>query len=152
MKTDYKNLDSFETAIVTLLIVGIGLTGTIIFSGLPMQQQDNVAGALSMFDIHQQAAGELVVVVAIFDTSQEFLDQFYLAFTQVAVLPDEVANRMIEAPTQVVRAYQGFLSFSDQFATQYRNEYWDKIDVGKVAGLSVINSTQMKKVENKIRQ
>jgi hypothetical protein len=89
MRTDYQNINGFESLTIVFIIVGIFLAGTIIFSGLASKQQVKFVAALDILDAHEQVVQSLRGIGLIYDGQQEFFNQFYIAFTQVAVVnPD----------------------------------------------------------------
>jgi hypothetical protein len=141
MKTDYKNLNSFEVSAVVLAASGLALIGTIMFSSLSANQQEHFITAIRMFDIHEQAGEELVALENIFEYQQNFMNQFYIAFAQEAQLPDSV----MQAPTKVAQAYNSFLAYSDQFEADYQRTYTSPhrqlaLEPGLVSGISVSSS------------
>ncbi|MEO8065776.1 MAG: hypothetical protein ABI643_02885 [Candidatus Doudnabacteria bacterium] len=122
MNTDFQNLNVFESSAVFFITIGIFLITTILFSGLNFSQQNNVIRSLSVLDIHQQVGESLAEAQLILSGEEEFYNQFYIAFTEIAVLPADV----FEAPGQYIKlAYNGLADYSDQFVYGYekRNSY-----------------------------
>lgn len=117
MKTDYQKLNTFESSVVVFIVIGVGLLGTIIFSALNAGQQNNLQQALNILDVHRQVAQSVESIKTMAAIQQEFYDQFYIAFTQVAVLPEET----FEVPAIYFQtALNAFADYSDQFAYNYR--------------------------------
>ena len=120
METNYKKINSFEAAVVAMMFVGLLIVGAIIFSGLTPRQQVHVTRATQMFDVHEQFRETVVQTTGsvkfVFETSDEFYNQFYQAFTEVASLPAED----FETPLLIARNVSSFLSnLSDQVAANY---------------------------------
>lgn len=137
MKTDYTNLNTFEVLVVMFIMIGAMLVAIISFSGLTPAQQSHVTMAFNILDMHEQAPQIIQSTENILDIPGEFYNQFYLAFTQVAVVdlnPFEYSG-------------QSLLDYADRIALNYSsqnlpdNQMVDQtlaldIDVGKVLGVS----------------
>ena len=139
MKTDYQNLNAFESSLVAFIAVGMALVGTIIFSGLSFKQQDNILAAINILDIHEQASRPVAVISSVIDTEAEYYDQFYIAFTQVMTMPEATIDDALRWTSNVKVAYKQFLSFSDGITFDYRlqNKYSPQLALaGRVAGVS----------------
>lgn len=111
--TDYKNLNLHDMAAVAIIALGIFLVGIIAFNTLSFDQQKKVASAFNMFDLSRQyqeplAAAEFIALEA----PKDFLDAFYVAFTEVAATPETVER--------ISLAYNNFLNYSDQVAFDYQ--------------------------------
>ena len=119
MRTNYQNLNSFEMSAIILAAAGLGLISTMIFSALPAQQQNHFIAALSVFDIHTQADAQVQAATKIFAAEENFMNDFYVSFTQIASLPDSV----MEVPSTVAQTYQLFLSYADGVASDYQLTY-----------------------------
>jgi hypothetical protein len=119
LKTDYSNLNSFELSAVSFIVVGIVLLGTIIFSSLDYKQQTIVARGFEILDMGEEATATTETVKFVVNIPHEFMDQFYVAFTQVAVLPAET----FEIPQTVFQtAFDEFINFADQTAVAYASQ------------------------------
>lgn len=142
MRTDYQNLNSFEVSAVVLATAGLGLIATIVFSGLPLRQQELAISSLSMFDIHDQAIAQARAVNRIFAGERKLLDTFYMAFTEEMSLPPE----KLQVPKEYVQIYNSFLTYSEGVAVDYQHEYsaTPKLayDSGFVSGASIDSSVQ----------
>src|SRR3989344_1231080 len=114
MKTDYQNLNSFESSLVAFIAVGVALVGTIIFSGLSFKQQDNILAAINVLDIHGQASESVAIISSIIDTEEEYYNQFYIAFTQTLSMPETPIAEALRWTSNVKVAHEQFLSFSDE--------------------------------------
>lgn len=146
MDTDYKNLDGFESAAITVAVAGILLIGTLAFLGLSYNQQSYFVSALNVLDIHEQAEQSAQDIQFAMSVPEEFYKQVYVAFTQVAVLPDETVNSVIQWASNIQVAFSQFQNYSDQVTFEYNfiNQparqiaYTNVIpDLGLVAGASV---------------
>jgi len=89
MKTDYEDLNSFDASVVITIVIGLSLIMAMGFSQLSFENQADLVKAVPIFDLHDQAQQQLAVIQLMFESSEIFLDRFYVAFTQVAVLPDD---------------------------------------------------------------
>ena len=115
MKTDYNNLNLFDAAVVAMSGIGIVLIGAVVFVSLPNQQKHNLNQALSIFDIGNQAQEELVAMESLLGFSNDYLDRFYVAFTQVAtVSPDQ-----LPMPNLVSGAVENLLAYADTIEAGY---------------------------------
>ncbi|GEM_PF-2933863 len=137
MQTDYKNLNSFELSVIAFAAVGVVLTCTIVFSGLTSKQQSYFLSAVTMFDLHEQVASTGNDLVAVLDVPGEFYNQFYIAFTQVAVIDSE----NFQVPVAVLTtAYNSFANYSDQMTFDYRSQNspgQQLAYLGQVSGASI---------------
>jgi hypothetical protein len=144
MKTDYQNINAFEASVVAMIVLGFVVLGMVVFSGLAPRQQKNVASAFDLFDFHEAAAQSIDSVQFLMGVPEEFYNQFYIAFEQVAALPPET----LTAPREVAqRLYDSIGNFSDQIAEA---KQLDKPEVyafvhykgpGVVLGASVVATT-----------
>src|SRR3989344_7584887 len=89
MKTDYEDLNSFDASVVITIVIGLSLIMAMGFSQLSFENQADLVKAVPIFDLHDQAQQQLAVIQLMFESSEIFLDRFYVAFTQVAVLPKD---------------------------------------------------------------
>ncbi|OGE79907.1 MAG: hypothetical protein A2660_00430 [Candidatus Doudnabacteria bacterium RIFCSPHIGHO2_01_FULL_45_18] len=116
MHTDYQKINSFEVATVVVIAVGFLLVGAMLFASFTPRAQTQVAAAFRMLDVHQDFNATLDEVKFIASIPNKFNQEFYLAFTQVAVLPVETFTR----PQQTVSDwYQALANYSDQVAGNY---------------------------------
>jgi len=123
MHTDYQKVNHFDVAVVTMILVGFVLIGGIIFSSLTPRGQTDVTEALSMFDIHEQAAMQtnqtLDTVNFVLDVQSEFYNQFYKAFSELAVMPEDT----FEVPIKIAHNLAGFFNdLSVQVAEGYEKQ------------------------------
>jgi hypothetical protein len=113
------------------------LAGTIIFSALNFSQQRNLIRMLVIFDAHQQAEISIEGVKSIFALQQEFYNQFYADFTQVAGLPAET----FQTPAAFFQtASEAFADYSDQIAFDYKlanTQASQPASDGKIAGAMI---------------
>jgi hypothetical protein len=141
MHTDYQNLNSFELSVVVFIGVGVLLIGTIAFSSMGIRHQNNFLQALNILDVQAQVAESAASIQTLLSFQQEFYNQFYVAFTQVATLPAET----FEVPRKYIQtAYNAFANYSDEIVFDYRiqNSGGLKADyVGRVAGASKVGKT-----------
>src|SRR5258708_24100236 len=124
MKTDYKNINSFEVAVVGMIAIGFVIVGIFLFATLTPRQQTRVTSAFDLLDIHEQtastAASTIEGVKFVIDVPNEFYNQFYIAFTEVAALPSETFEVPQQIATDLVRNFSIALNnLTDQVATGY---------------------------------
>lgn len=131
MKTNYQQLNFFETATVSVLVLGLVLVGVFAFAALPTNTQQNLGAAISFLDVHAQIAPPLEGVQTAIGVSQDFLQQFYVAFSEVAVLPPEVFNT--DYADAIDKTYMAMLDYSETFAANFqKTNYYPA-----VAGISI---------------
>ncbi len=116
MHTNYKKLNSFEAATVGLTVCGVAIIGLVFYSTLPTNQQKYVADSLMMLDIHEQALPPIEGTMFVFESVQDFMDEFYVAFGEMASLPADV----FELPNQLEKTYMAMLQFSDYMASDFQ--------------------------------
>ena len=138
MKTNYKLLTMFEVATVFMAVAGFVLIGVMLFANLTPRTQTKVTSSFDILDMNQTAAQANQVVGFVFDSTDEFYKQFYVAFTQIATLPPEI----FETPVRIAsNFYEAFGNFSDQVGLDYRlqNQSNEQIafDGGKVLGVLI---------------
>ena len=124
MKTDYKNINSFEAAVVGMIAVGFVIVGIVLFATLTPRQQVNVVSAFDVFDLHQQTIATtsltLESVTFVWNIPTEFYNQFYIAFTEVATLPEQA----VEMPILVAKELSRNISVAiDNLADQASRGY-----------------------------
>jgi len=143
MKTNYQNLNRLEALAVVIASIGIFLVGVIAFNALDSKQQNNIALALNIFDLHEDFVeqGGLIKTVLI-DAPQDVLDEFYIAFAQTMVLPDESLGWWQTVGQQTTLAFNNALEFSDRTAIAFHRmvEENNKIlspQTGQVAGITI---------------
>jgi len=138
MKTDYKNLNLPEVMAVFFAVAGIALIGAIGFAVLPVRHQASVISAAQMFDMHEQLSAQAEgFKFFAYDLPQDFLGEFYAAFSEVAVIPYETVLSWQELR-------QDTLVFSEKVASAYEKDFLHEnqttvalFRVGKVSGVSV---------------
>ncbi|OGE73701.1 MAG: hypothetical protein A3I07_02010 [Candidatus Doudnabacteria bacterium RIFCSPLOWO2_02_FULL_42_9] len=129
MKTDYQNLNWFETSLVAWGFVGVVVVGIVFFTGLTPQMQSDVAQAVTILDMNQQAQGVVDTVTFVWDAQNDFYEQFYLAFTEVATIPFEDFEPTIEAYSLAIN------HLTDQVRSGYEGQQQISYDTqGKVLG------------------
>jgi hypothetical protein len=121
MKT--KHINSFEIAVVSMIVVGFILIGFTVFFSLTPRQQSNLAGAFQMFDIHEETAAGFENFKFIINIPNEFNKQFYKSFTEIATLPSET----FDVPRQIASEFSRNITsainnLSNQVAMGYSNQ------------------------------
>ena len=123
MKTDYKNINSFEVAAVCAIIVGFLLVGIVLFSGLTPNKQAAVASSFDIFDLHRQSMEAFETIKFVYDIPEEFYKQFYIAFTELATLPEGTLEMPVETAAELYRnVASAFTNLSDQVANGYSKQ------------------------------
>ncbi|MBX4186857.1 MAG: hypothetical protein KW802_01175 [Candidatus Doudnabacteria bacterium] len=124
MKTDYQNIKTFDVAVVGMITAGFIIIGVLVFSSLTPRQQVAWSQSVEILDIHQEfgqtVAETKTVSEFVYNIPQEFYNQFYIAFTQVATLPEEVIDTPISVGQELLRNVKvAFNNLSDQVAVGY---------------------------------
>jgi hypothetical protein len=127
MKTNYQSINLFEVAVVGMITIGFVLIGVILFSGLTPRSQTNVASAFNMFDIHEQMASTVNSTIDseqfVMDVPNEFYNQFYVAFNQVATMPSDTFDLPVAVAAELARNITVTINnLSDQVAEGYAEQ------------------------------
>lgn len=128
-----QKLDGFESMAVVMVAFGVVLIGTILILSLPFGAQTQIASGFEILNFSQSWQEPAGVLIAGYDAVGEFYDRFYVAFTQIAVLP----KQMIETP-QVLAG--GITEFSKTVAANYSviaPKFLGQNYFGRVAGVSI---------------
>ena len=124
MTTDYKNLNYFEAAAVSMIAVGIALIGFQFFIALPTDAQSKVVSALQVFEMSEPLEEVWSVQVAVnehvFDGVGDFYDEVYVAIGEIA-LP--VADDIEATVKTYARMAQTVAVYSDTLAANYQSNY-----------------------------
>jgi hypothetical protein len=134
MHTDYKNINKFDVAIVAMIAIGFIITGVFLFASLTPRVQMNVTTSLQMFDVHEQFAKTMDTTAFVIDLPNEFFNQFYIAFTEVATLPPEI----FETPRDIVLELKrnvtvAINNLADQVATGYAAQNDQEVQIAQTA-------------------
>lgn len=144
MRTDYKNINGFEALAVIFAVVGVCLTAVMIFVSLPDRQQREVAGAFDILDIKQEAGQTMQSLELVYNVHAEFLNQFYIAFVQVAsISPDEFQS----AEKILHQAQKSIGEYADIIGPSFVASNSPEVQIttaGKVAGAIVDLSNRLK--------
>lgn len=141
MKTNYQQLNLFEVCTVMMIFVGVILIGFYMYLSTPSGTQKNLASAVELLDVSAGVPQILDNVAFIVDSQEEFYDQFYLAFTQVATVPFDNVHFNTDA----------VFGFAEQVAANYTEQNKPKsiqsnnqiltlnldLGIGKVLGASI---------------
>lgn len=149
MKTNYQNINGFETLAVIFAAVGICLTAAMIFASLPDRQQREVAGAFDILDIREEAGQTMQNLELVFSGQQEFLNQFYIAFIQAAsISPGEFqsAGKILHQAESAIGEYADIIGPS--FVARNTSEVQIATS-GKVAG-AIIDLSNILKYSKKV--
>lgn len=132
MKTDYQNLSAFDTAVMMLIVIGVVIIAVSVYLGLNQPQQQKVISATSLLNLNESMVVADETVSFVFDTSKKFLDEFYLAFIEIATI-DKNNFAFMENSIQKVLAY------SDQLASDYNRHFHTVRYESKrrIAGISI---------------
>jgi len=131
MQTNYEDLNWFEAATVTVMVIGFVLIGLFMFNSVSEDQQKNISSAFDMFDIHEEIVQPIQTMKFIaYDAPQEVMNQFYIAFTEVASLSSEQVEIFQQMPNKVKLAIYDLLDQSANVAVASTDE-------GKVLGASI---------------
>ena len=128
MKHDFQNLSTFDTATVIMIVLGILIVGLTGFLASPDAMAASIKDSVQILDTTDSWNQSLHLITHVYNTQAEFYEQFYLAFTQVAVLPEQT----LELPQKIV---SDFLSLADEVVQSYQTvAYNTKPDAGRILG------------------
>lgn len=145
MKTNYQNINGFETLAVIFAAVGICLTTIMIFASLPDRQQREVSLAFNILDIREEAGQTMQNLELVFSVHAEFLNQFYIAFVQVAsISPDEFQStgEILHQAESAIGEYADIIGPS--FVARNTSSEVQIATAGKVAGAIIDLSNSLK--------
>lgn len=102
MRTDLQNLNAYKSAVVVFIASGVMLMAGLIYSDISPEHRSNLLAGIKMLDAHEQVSQTIESMNLILGLQQEFLSQFYTAFTQVAALPEGI----FEVPESYAQTWQ----------------------------------------------
>jgi hypothetical protein len=156
MKTDFKNLNMFEAALVGWSFIGIVLVGAVMFSSLTPAKQSQVKAAFNIFDIKEGTREAMDTVNFVLDIPNQFYSQFYIAFEQVAVLPEytfevpkQIASDFSSAVTVVINNLSNQLQQGYEAQNQFAVVKAERSEIaydGKVMGAMIDISDKLSSV------
>lgn len=129
MKTDYQNLNLFEFFAVFFVVIGIGLTCTILFTAFNDKQQSYFISALDVFDIHEEAMSSAQSVAVMKDVPQEYFNQFYIAFSQIT----EISLEDLDISPDIILVAYAAMTRHPEVTSQQSQFIYN----GEVAGASI---------------
>ena len=121
MIEDHAKLNNRELAALLLAGVGIALVSSMISPSLKVNLQKDLVNAVKIFDLSQSYQQPTEVIVFVWDAQKNFLDEIYVAFNQVAILPE---GDMAAAGSAV----NNFLFYSESLAKDYSYTAYVKKD------------------------
>lgn len=150
MKTNYQKLSLFEIAAIGLIAVGLVLIGLILFTNLSSTDQKRLTAAVQIFDLHEEVGAEARMIAFLFQAQHEFYEEFYTAFSQIALLPAGDAEFLMEMGHQTALLVDQFAQYSDQIAINYNwiNQPAEFVPSGQVAGVAITNEYLSPPVNN----
>src|SRR5579885_1380682 len=107
MKTNYQNLNLFETLTILMITIGISLVLIVGFSVLNHRQQQSVADALQVFDIHEQVGMTIVQMGNAYQLEDKLFNDFYVAFTQVTSIDPATVQQQVAMVTTAFNLSRG---------------------------------------------
>lgn len=110
MKTNYQKLTGFESLAIIFAVVGIVLIGTMVISSLPEEHRQNISQAVQVLDMHEVAARDFNTLQRGYGYYDEFLEKFYVAFTELLTIPDDDIEQAQEFVAMSKRAKQKILA------------------------------------------
>jgi len=116
MKTDYGNLNTFDCALIVTISIGVIILGAIVYLALPPQAQQAVADSLVVFDASQLGADSVEHAIAAVALTREYMDEFTVAFAQVASLPSDFVDRPVSVIAQMTNSVA---AYSESLAGNY---------------------------------
>ncbi len=137
-------------AIIVLIAAGIALIGLIVLMNLSPSDQKKLTQAIQVFDLHEQVQKDMHTIAFLLEANHEFYEQFYVGFSQTAVLRDQDSEFLLEMGHQTALLLNQFATYSDQIAMNYNrsNQAAERVSTGQVAGASLINKNFAPPSEN----
>lgn len=139
MSTDYAKLNRFDVLAVVLVFIGLVIVGCEIFIALPQQQKLELSQAVMIMDLHEQAAQQVEIAIAVLDSVDKFYSETYIAFGEVWDFPGFIGDWA----DRTNRTIASIGSVSDAVATGYARSnvaYWQEApENGMVLGTSIQN-------------
>lgn len=129
MKNNFNKLNLFEALTVVMIVIGALIILVTLFAGLSDKHQKIISSSFELFDIHENLDDALEVPLFVLETSDKYMDEFYLAFTKVAIIPETHIE-------QVKNSVEKVLAYADTLATDYQR-MTNHQEEGRVAGISI---------------
>ncbi len=111
MQTNYQKLNWFDASTVAMIAIGVGLVFLFGMGSLERRHQENIVSAFNILDMHEgwnkQIDTATFVASVAFEVPQVLLDEAYLAFTEIAVIPVEQITELAVIPETFLYAYNG---------------------------------------------
>lgn len=129
-------LSKFEIAVGVIIGIGLVLLGITSYNFLQPQQQRLVSEGWGFLDIHEEATETFGHLRFAYSVPATFADEFYKAFTEVAVLPPSI----FDFDRSAKETYIGFLNYSEMITADYQATQLslNKQDhLGQVLGISL---------------
>lgn len=114
MKTDFNNLKTFDSLLVGMIFLGVVLILVQFYLALPQEGKADLFAAASILDARQAWESQMAVNEFLFEGTDEFLQEFSLAFRDLLQTNSEVK-------TAFASAWASFAGFSDTVAGAYKN-------------------------------
>lgn len=142
MVNNHKKLNGTEISALVFACVGIALISSMLSPNIGIGIQQNIVSAMQIFDFSESYKEPLEVPKFVLEAQESFLEEFYIAFTEVARIPENDIQEAIVFTDQ-------FFAYSESLAKNYSDlAYEDKnytLDIalvlkemnqGRVAGIS----------------
>lgn len=117
MTTDFKKLSLFESAIISMIIVGALIIGFEFYTGMPKQAKVAIQSSSKVLDMHAVVALDVKVVGFVLNTVNQTYAAVNYEFTQVA----DISDQMGSLADLSERGYEQALAFVDRLNAPTEN-------------------------------
>lgn len=138
----HQHLEIFDVLTVIMIVVGLTLFSGTVLLGLDFQTFNDVASALDVFDVSEQWTVTAEVMKFPFVAMSEFYKEFYIAFEQTAVIPEEHF-------TVAANIFAGISDYAELMAGGYIHVALDQQEsyAGQILGAITINELRISDYE-----
>lgn len=134
MKTNYNNLTKFEICAIFVAALGITFIGWSAYISMSPESQVKVVDAMSILDMHEQFISSANTAVLAYGATQNFYNEFYLAFAQTLSFPERVGMPLIHLAS-------GLDDLSQILGSNYAQNSSTHTSAGEVLGSFLIHYT-----------
>ena len=132
MKTNFKELNFHDIAVISMIALGVCLLGAELFVSLPEKGQGNIVSALEVFNISETLPNDLEKAGIAVAAPQKIMDKLYISLAELIAVPQQD----VLAVQKIIASY---FTFAEQTAVAYQNLYTasDTGNEGRVLGASI---------------
>lgn len=111
----------FESAATVMIAAGLLLIGFQFFVAAPENVQDKITSAFNVLDMNDAWDIQMEVSKTVFGGVEEFYEQFYIAYTELIIIPQ------LTVPTYITDAFQNASEWlalvSDNIASSHNSKF-----------------------------